>query len=266
MMLPTRTQQRQQFPPPPPTADTSGDGEQLTSTAEVVNPAAPPDSESDEAYVEEDSSDYDSENEEEVPLESIDADEIVDAQYFAKLDTHDDAANVFSNTELEDLKKRELALMERNERGYYRSKLEHAELYTQMSAVYQPYIKEEMLEMLRHPWSTQTNEAMNQSVAAYAPKGKTFSLTDSLDTRVSIAGSIQIVGYFKFWDQVFRKLNIVMDPNLRKHLQSRDRIKKKKSEKQKTKEGNKLRGEKKYEKLNKSTEDWLEQQRTGEGY
>ena len=101
-----------------------------------------------------------------------------------------------------------------------------------------------MLEMLRHPWSTQTNEAMNQSVAAYAPKGKTFSLTDSLDTRVLIAGSIQIVGYFTFWDQVFRKLNIVMDPNLRKHLHSKDRIKKKKSDKQKTKEGKKLRGEK----------------------
>ena len=251
---------------PPPTADTSGDGVQWPSTAEVVNPTVPPDRESDGSYVEEDSSDDDSENEEEMSLESIREDEVIDAQYFAKLDTHDDAAKVFSNTELEDLKRRELALMERNEKGYYRSKLEHAKLYSEISAAYQPYIEAEMLNMLRHPWSTQSNEAMNQSVAAYAPKGKTYSLTNSLDTRVSIAGSIQIVGYYSFWDQVFHKLNIDMDPNLRKHLQSRDIIKKKKSKQQKTKEGKKLRGEKKYEKLNKATEDWQEQQRTGEGY
>ena len=101
---------------------------------------------------------------------------------------------------------------------------------------------------------------MNQSVATYAPNDKTYSLTNSLGTRVSIAGSIQIVGYYTFWDQVFCKLNIDMDPNIRKHLQLRNRIKKKKSKKQKTTEGKKVRGEKKYKKLNKSTEDWLEQQ------
>ena len=157
------------------------------------------------------------------------------------------------------MRKRELALMERNERGYYRSKIEHAELYSQISAAYQPYTTKEMLEQLRHPWSTQANEAINQSVAAYVPKGKIYSLTNSLDTRVCIAGSIQILGYLTFWTRVFHELHIDMDLHLCKHLQSKDEVKKKKSIKQKSKKGKKVRGEKKYVKVNKTHKEWIEQ-------
>ena len=107
---------------------------------------------------------------------------------------------------------------------------------------------------------------MNQSVAAYAPKGRTYSLTSSLDTCVAIAGGTQIVGYLSFWERVFEALDLDMDDNLRKHLKSKDKHKKKKSKKQVSKEGKKRRSEKKYEKLNKAHDKWIEQQRTGEGY
>lgn len=39
---------------------------------------------------------------------------------------------------------------------------------------------------------------MNNSVAAYAPKSKTYSLTDSLLVRIVIAAGIQILGYHGF--------------------------------------------------------------------
>ena len=147
--------------------------------------------------------------------------------------------------------------MERNAKGYYRSKIDHAELYRDISAAYNPYITEDMLGQLRHTWSTQSNEAMNQSVAAYAPKGKTFSLTESLDTRVAIAGGIQIVGYETFWEHVFHAFDIDMDNNLRKHLATKDKYKERKTKVQVSKEGKKKRGEKKYEKLNEAHDEWM---------
>ena len=107
---------------------------------------------------------------------------------------------------------------------------------------------------------------MNQSVAAYAPKGKTFSLTESLDTHVAIAGGIHIVGYKKFWEHVFHAFDIDMDNNLRKHLATKDKHKERKTKVQVSKEGKKKRGEKKYEKLNEAHDKWMEQQRTGDGY
>ena len=50
-----------------------------------------------------------------------------------------------------------------------------------------------------------------------------------------------------------------MDLNLHKHLQSKDEVKKKKSIKQKSKKGKKVRGEKKYVKVNKTHKEWIEQ-------
>ena len=146
-------------------------------------------------------------------------------------ETHNDAAQLFTNAELEDLKKHKSALMEQNKKGYYRSKIESADLYRDISAAYQHYITKDMLNQLRHTWSTQTNEAMKQSVAAYTPKGKTYSLINSLDTRVAIAGGIQIFRYVKFWEHVFDKFDIDIDANLRKHLESKDKHKKTKCKK-----------------------------------
>ena len=89
---------------------------------------------------------------------------------------------------------------------------------------------------------------MNQSVASYAHTGKTYSLTDSLDTRVCIAGGIQILEYFGFWLLMFSSFGIELDDNLCKHLESRDTAKVKKSVRQRSIEG-KLWGGKKYDKV-----------------
>ena len=239
----------------PPIATDAG------NQAEVVNPAA--ESSDDEFFAPDSVSSSDFEDD----LESIGEDEKNECNYVQKFEeTYNDAANMFAPTELDDLRKRELALMERNEKGYYRSKVKHAQLYGEMSLAYQPYITKPMLRQLQHPWSTQKNEAMNQSVASYAPKGKTYSLTNSLDTRVAIAGCVQILGYLEFWSLVFAAFDIELDDNLRKHLRNRDSAKMKKRTKDKSIKGKKLRSKRKYEKLDQANEDWLEMQRTGVGY
>ena len=72
-------------------------------------------------------------------------------------ESHNDAAQLFTNAELEDLKKCKSALVERNEKGQYRSKIEHADIYCDISAAYQPYITKVMLRELRHTWSRWIN-------------------------------------------------------------------------------------------------------------
>ena len=68
--------------------------------------------------------------------------------------------------------------MERFENGYYRCKKKHSVAYEKIVTLYKPYIQEENLRELAHSWHTQVNEAMNKSVSAFAPKGKTFSTTE----------------------------------------------------------------------------------------
>ena len=91
---------------------------------------------------------------------------------------------VFGEVELEN-KKKERMLVERNNRGHYRYKIRHATVYNEIVEVMQPYLTEEYLRQLHHPYHTQRNGVLNKSVATYALKHKTFSLTDSLTTRCS---------------------------------------------------------------------------------
>ena len=84
-------------------------------------------------------------------------------------------------------------------------------MYGQITAAIAPYIAPENLKMLMHSWSTQINEAMNNSVAAYAPKIKNFLGTLSLRTRVGIAAGVLALGYHQFWEWIFVVLGIEMD-------------------------------------------------------
>ena len=113
-----------------------------------------------------------------------------------------------------------------------------------------------MLAQLCHPWSTQKNEAMNNSVNAYSQKGKTYSLTTSLDTRVAITAATQVIGYHRLWVRIYDAFAIQLDENLSSHLKSRDKAKRKKSAKQKSIKGKIARSQKKYDKFNKAKSDW----------
>ena len=81
-------------------------------------------------------------------------------------------------------------------------------MYKEILTLYQPYITPEALEQLAHPFHTQCNEAMNQSVSCFAPKGKTFSKTESLDTRVAIAEGVQVLGYEFFWELIYADFDL----------------------------------------------------------
>lgn len=69
------------------------------------------------------------------------------------------------------------------------------------------------------------DKAMNTTVAAYVPKNKTYSTTHSLDTRVAIAGGVQILGYSSFWLCFINKFSIDVYTNLLKCIEERNNIK-----------------------------------------
>ena len=79
--------------------------------------------------------------------------------------------------------------------GYARSKETRSDVYKQIVGALKPYITKETLIQLAHRWHTQRNEAMDQVVSTFAPKERTYSLTVSLDYRVALADSTQIVDY-----------------------------------------------------------------------
>ena len=118
----------------------------------------------------------------------------------------------------------------------------------------EPYITEEVLLQLAHPWHTQKNEAMNQTVSAFAPKGRAYSLTASLDCRVALAAGTQIVGYEALWKLIFAAFHLDFDEDITSYLRQMDADKQQKRETSQTTTGKRKRSQSKYEKL------WKEQQ------
>ena len=89
------------------------------------------------------------------------------------------------------------ARLKRKEEGsqsHYRCKEKDKELYTQIWKAYRPFTTPTRLKESLHDFDTQKNEAMNASIAKYAPKTKTYGMTISLTNRVMIARGINNKG------------------------------------------------------------------------
>ena len=173
---------------------------------------------------------------------------------------------IFSVSELDDLKRKERELIERRENGYYRNKEIHKNAYKQIYEAYLPFITRENLLMLHHPWSTQRNESMNKSVSAYAPKDRTFSTTKSLLTRVSVAGAVQGSGNSKVWNSIYNKVGVPIDPVLSKQLENTDKYKGSKNKRQGSKKGKARRSANRHEQLRLTQEQDLRARKDGIAY
>ena len=138
------------------------------------------------------------------------------------LNSYDTDESVFFPADLEDLKGKELDIIERKEKGYYRCRVAHADLYNEIKSIYEKYVTSEMLAMLNHPYDTQKNENMNVSVAEYAPKNKTYGFTESIDASVAMPAATQIVGYYTLWLIIFLVFGLELDRNLKTALLRRD--------------------------------------------
>ena len=107
---------------------------------------------------------------------------------------------------------------------------------------------------------------MNKSVSAFAPKGKTFSRTESLDTRVSVAAGIQVLGYEIFWEKVFDAFELVMDNKLRLFLRQLQKKKDRKRGKASTTAGKYRRSKRKHDKVKEDIRQDMFSQAEGTNY
>ena len=129
-----------------------------------------------------------------------------------------------------------------------------------------PYLTDPKLKMLCHGWSTQKNEAMNNSVASYAPKTKNFNGTLSLKTRVGTAAAVMSLGYHTFWTRVLNELGLEMDDVFESSLMGRDCKKEKKRKRQKSKCGKLQRRKTDLEKFAEAHREQMDDARTGKTY
>ena len=120
----------------------------------------------------------------------------------------------FAGSELEELKLKERVLLERGNRGFYRNKFNHANVYAKICDDMKPYLTRKNLKMLHHGHTTQSNEALNKSVSAYTPKNKHYSTTKSLEARVGVAAAIQLDGYHQLWKQLYVKFTLTFDQSI----------------------------------------------------
>ena len=144
---------------------------------------------------------------------------------------------VFETTDLEALKEKEANLKDKKANAYFRCKIKDARLYEQIRQIIAPYLSDDKLRMLHHLWSTQLNEAMNNSVGAYASKTKNYCRTLSLQTRVAIAAGVMCVGYLELWTRIFNEVGLNMDNVFASSLRARDKKKYNKDTGQKSKKG-----------------------------
>ena len=170
---------------------------------------------------------------------------------------------VFNESELNDIRRKERILMERGDKGYYRCKSIHKTAYAKITQALEKYMTEENLRMIHHPFTTQSNEALNKSVSAYAPKHKTYSLTKSLEARVSIAGATQIQGYRSTWNHLYDHFQLTFDSTFENSLSNLDATKKRNRDRAASKEGKLRRTAAKIQKLNKVHKQDMEDQKKG---
>ena len=114
---------------------------------------------------------------------------------------------------------------EKNKLSYYRCKIEHAELLEQIREAYFPYITPERLLESLHPFDTQLNEALNNVIARYAPKNRTYGTTMSLSYRIFMVTGIHNLGHYRFWHEVFVLLGLDMPTDIKENLQRLDKRK-----------------------------------------
>ena len=191
-----------------------------------------------------------------------------EVKYLSIFDNNEDDFDeqVMSVENVDALKKYEQAMTERTDKGYYRCKVKHEKLYNEFMLCYKKYITPDMLRMLMHNFSTQKNESLNHSVATGAPKGKDYSQSPSLQTRVMLTGTAQIVGHYQLWKRLFSKFNLELDPNLIHHLKRKDIMKEKKKIEQNTKKYKAKRSSNRYAKFAEAHRSQLDEVKTGAMY
>ena len=161
-------------------------------------------------------------------LEEITAEEREDTKTFFTFDQKNEDQHksaMFSISNRDGLRQKELVMIKRNAEGYYRCKVKHSELYEEMTRDMAQFLDPKNAINAPTRLINSKNDTMSQSFASYAPKNKTYSKSTSLLTQVHIIAAIQIVGNSALWRMGFRTFGLATNDNVDDILEYKDREK-----------------------------------------
>ena len=106
---------------------------------------------------------------------------------------------------------------------FYRNKKKHANTYTFLNNKLSTFLTDERLQELHHPFDSQTNEGLNTLISFYAPKNRTYSSTQSLRNRISLAITIHSRGISGTFQDLFDRLQLQKSNSFLPSLQAREK-------------------------------------------
>ena len=109
---------------------------------------------------------------------------------------------------------------------YCKDEPEGKKMYKQLSAITNKYGSEHYLRQSMHPFTTQSNEALNQAQACLTPKSKSFHESRSFHYRHAIVVGSYNWGAKKYWAAVFSRLGIPSSIFFTNHLDEVDKRRK----------------------------------------
>jgi hypothetical protein len=97
-------------------------------------------------------------------------------------------------------------------------KVKDATAYAQLKKNFDKYANVTQMGYCNHPFVTQTNEALNQSIAYSVPKSVCYSSTTSLNTRVALVIGIHNLGHLRFFPTYFQLVGLELGGSLTRFL------------------------------------------------
>ena len=126
-------------------------------------------------------------------------------------------------------------MMDQTDNGYYRCKIQHKTFYNECMSAYAKYITPEMLLTLKNNYSTKKLIPQSLCCNPRSKRERLFQISLApnkihVNFRHTHCWSLRLV------DSIFYKFNILIDPNLARHLKMKDGNKGKSQVYEKTKE------------------------------
>jgi hypothetical protein len=105
---------------------------------------------------------------------------------------------------------------------FYRSLTKDKDLYELLSPIVDRFITFDRLTEVAHGMDTQCNESYNNTFSWIAPKNKVYCGSQSLRNRLSIGVGINILGHLEYFTRLYRKLGIIITPNVQHYLAKKE--------------------------------------------
>ena len=127
------------------------------------------------------------------------------------------------SSDLPDDKRKEKS---RENTSKYKDKCNNKELYKLVWTLIGKYLTPERLKEIHHMFDSQKNEALNRSNNKFAPKHKTYSMTNSLRSRTAMAVGIDSVGPKDYFLRLFNVIGIKSNDIFERFIERIDNTKK----------------------------------------